>query len=77
MSSLHERAFRKNRWGQFVGRTAKARRYGLIGLVALLATGGTGLFLMTSGNPLPGQILIGASVLAIVIYNGFRATRSD
>ena len=77
MSSFHERFFRRNRLGQFYPRGPKARRYALVGLVGFLVFGGLGLFLLSSGQWLAGQIVLGALVVFILIYNGFVSTRSD
>lgn len=77
MTSFHERFFRKNRLGQFYPRGPKARPYAFFGLVGFLVLGGLGLFLLTSGQWLGGQIVLGALVIVILIYNGFVSTRSD
>jgi hypothetical protein len=77
VSSFHERFFRKNRFGHFYPRGPKARRYALAGLVGFLVLGGLGLILLTSGQWLAGQIVLGALVVFILIYNGFVSTRSD
>lgn len=77
MSSLHERFFRRNRLGNFVPRGPKARKYSLIGLAVILALGALGLFLLTNGFGLAGQVILGGLVVAIIIYNGFVSTRSD
>jgi hypothetical protein len=77
MSSFHERFFRKGRSGQFLPRGTKAIRYTAVGVAAFVVIGGTGMFLLTSGRKLAGQVVLGALVVAILIYNGFVLTRSD
>ena len=77
MSSFHERFFRKNQWGHFMPRGPKALKYSLIGVTIFLGLLAGGLFLLSSGRELAGQIVLGALVVFILIYNGFVSTRSD
>ena len=77
MSSFHERFFRKNRLGQFMPRGPKARKYSLAGVAIFLGLLGGGLYLLTSGHDLAGQIVLGIGLVFILIYNGFVLTRSD
>ena len=58
-------------------RGPKALKYSLIGGTIFLGLLGTGVFLLSSGRDLAGQIVLGALVVFILIYNGFVSTRSD
>ena len=77
MTSFHDRFFRRNRLGQFMPRGPKALKYSLIGGAGFLVLLASGIFLLSSGRELAGQIVLGALVAFILLYNGFVSTRSD